>query len=135
MFALKPLEQMFPIQAQRFPTWLASFEVCDFDEHAFWFATFTSFVSPFGGFFTAAFKRTLKLRTDFGQGPFADRLDCHLLTGVFVFTYVNARIAEIDVDYIGADAVLHLLDELKREDRVKVYQALGKNLAARQALG
>lgn len=130
-FVLKPLKDFLDTEyVKRFPTFIQNMKFCNFDEHAFWFSQFAAFVSPFGGFFTAAFKRAFKLRTDFGQGPFADRLDCCVLIGVFVFTYTTARVS-------SESRVLEFLDlskKLSDTDRLKVYKSLGQYLSENSLL-
>ena len=64
--------------------------------HSFWFAIFASLVSPFGGFYASAIKRTYNLK-DFdsvipGHGGVMDRMDCQLITNCFTTVYFNTFI-------------------------------------------
>ena len=59
--------------------------------HCFWWACFISIVAPFGGFFASGFKRAFKVK-DFGDlipghGGIVDRMDCQIVTGLFVYVY------------------------------------------------
>ena len=54
---------------------------------------FVSLIAPFGGFMASGFKRAFKIK-DFadkipGHGGFADRFDCKILTGCFMFFYLT----------------------------------------------
>jgi phosphatidate cytidylyltransferase len=60
------------------------FQATDFQIHVLVFSLFTSFISPFGGFFGSGLKRALKVK-DFGEsipghGGITDRMDCQILT-------------------------------------------------------
>lgn len=62
------------------------------------FATFSSLIAPFGGFFASGLKRAFKIK-DFGasipgHGGLTDRMDCQFLNGVFVYMYFQSFIAE-----------------------------------------
>lgn len=64
--------------------------------HSFWFSVFASFVSPFGGFYASAIKRTYGLK-DFdsvipGHGGVMDRMDCQFITALFTTVYYNTFI-------------------------------------------
>uniref|UniRef100_M4BTF0 phosphatidate cytidylyltransferase n=1 Tax=Hyaloperonospora arabidopsidis (strain Emoy2) TaxID=559515 RepID=M4BTF0_HYAAE len=64
--------------------------------HSFWFAIFASIISPFGGFYASAIKRTYHLK-DFdsvipGHGGVMDRMDCQLITNCFTTVYFNTFI-------------------------------------------
>ncbi|EPY50462.1 phosphatidate cytidylyltransferase [Schizosaccharomyces cryophilus OY26] len=66
--------------------------------HLAMFATFSSLVAPFGGFFASGLKRAFKIK-DFGDsipghGGLTDRVDCQFLNGVFVYMYFQSFIAE-----------------------------------------
>lgn len=57
---------------------------------------FASFISPFGGFYASAIKRTYNLK-DFdsvipGHGGVMDRMDCQLITACFTSVYYNTFI-------------------------------------------
>lgn len=64
--------------------------------HSIWFSVFASFVSPFGGFYASAIKRTYNLK-DFdsvipGHGGVMDRMDCQFITALFTTVYYNTFI-------------------------------------------
>ncbi|ETN09315.1 hypothetical protein, variant 2 [Phytophthora nicotianae INRA-310] len=72
--------------------------------HSFWFAIFASVVSPFGGFYASAIKRTYKLK-DFdsvipGHGGVMDRMDCQLITNCFTTVYFNTFIRSASSDFL-----------------------------------
>eukprot|EP00644_Phytophthora_capsici_P008271 jgi/Phyca11/114504/e_gw1.26.532.1 len=85
--------------------------------HSFWFAIFASVVSPFGGFYASAIKRTYNLK-DFdsvipGHGGVMDRMDCQLITNCFTTVYFNTfiryAIAIVDKASPFADASLFVI--------------------------
>lgn len=64
--------------------------------HSIVFSMFASFISPFGGFYASAIKRTYNLK-DFdsvipGHGGVMDRMDCQLITACFTSVYYNTFI-------------------------------------------
>ncbi|KAI8338218.1 phosphatidate cytidylyltransferase [Chlamydoabsidia padenii] len=61
--------------------------------HGMVLATYASLAAPFGGFFASALKRAKGVK-DFdqwipGHGGMTDRMDCHLLVGVFTLVYLQ----------------------------------------------
>jgi len=62
--------------------------ISPFDFHTIIIGTFISWISPFGGFFASGLKRAFRVK-DFGavipgHGGIVDRLDCEVLTGLFI---------------------------------------------------
>eukprot|EP00758_Cryptobia_borreli_P009818 Tbor_TRINITY_DN5515_c1_g2::TRINITY_DN5515_c1_g2_i1::g.13410::m.13410/K00981/E2.7.7.41, CDS1, CDS2, cdsA; phosphatidate cytidylyltransferase len=85
------------------PTWLypistfvhssTSIEVFPVQYNALIIASFTSLLSPFGGFFASGLKRAHKMN-DFGDlipghGGMTDRMDCQIVTGMFTYVYLT----------------------------------------------
>jgi phosphatidate cytidylyltransferase len=62
--------------------------------HGLILAIYASLAAPFGGFFASALKRAKGVK-DFdqwipGHGGMTDRMDCHLLMGLFTLVYLHA---------------------------------------------
>lgn len=60
--------------------------------HLFTITAFVALVAPFGALFFTALKRALKteqLGEIFIHGGVIDRSDCLLITGLFMFIYIN----------------------------------------------
>ncbi|SAM05899.1 hypothetical protein [Absidia glauca] len=62
--------------------------------HGLILAVYASLAAPFGGFFASALKRAKGVK-DFdqwipGHGGMTDRMDCHLLMGLFTLVYLHA---------------------------------------------
>jgi len=56
-------------------------------------ATFASLVAPFGGFFASGLKRAFRIK-HFGNlipghGGMADRMDCKVIMGFFIYIYLT----------------------------------------------
>jgi len=59
--------------------------------HIFWITCFIAVVAPFGALFFTAMKRMLKaekLRKIFTSGSVVDRVDCLIVTGLFLYIYI-----------------------------------------------
>ncbi|EQC33991.1 phosphatidate cytidylyltransferase [Saprolegnia diclina VS20] len=77
------------------PTW-THVQLFPVQLHAIVFASFTSVISPFGGFYASAIKRAYKLK-DFdsllpGHGGVMDRMDCQFITALFTAVYCSTFI-------------------------------------------
>ncbi|CAO3596281.1 unnamed protein product [Absidia cylindrospora] len=64
--------------------------------HSLALAMYASLMAPFGGFFASAVKRAKGVK-DFdqwipGHGGMTDRMDCHLLMGLFTLVYIKALV-------------------------------------------
>jgi len=60
--------------------------------HLFFITSFIALVAPFGALFFTALKRALKaeyLGRIFTYGGVIDRVDCLLITGLFLFIYIH----------------------------------------------
>lgn len=63
--------------------------------HLFIMTLFIAFIAPFGGFFVAGLKRALRteqLGVTLHKGGVIDRVDCILVTGLFLMIYVNVLV-------------------------------------------
>jgi len=59
--------------------------------HIFWITCFIAVVAPFGALFFTAMKRMLKaekLGKIFTSGSVVDRVDCLIVTGLFLYIYI-----------------------------------------------
>ncbi|CAH0492612.1 unnamed protein product [Peronospora farinosa] len=97
--------------------------------HSFWFAIFASLVSPFGGFYASAIKRTYNLK-DFdsvipGHGGVMDRMDCQLITNCFTTVYFNTFICS---QTPSVTMILNLVAKLTIEQKQDVLQAIQEML-------
>ena len=118
------------------PAFLRTAQMMPMDVHAFWIAMFGSLVAPFGGFFASGFKRAFKIK-DFGDsipghGGITDRMDCQILTALFVYIYHASCVAHT-TGYVSY--TMNLIGELREEDQVKIFESLGESLKARGLLG
>lgn len=98
--------------------------------HTLVFATFTSLIAPFGGFFASGLKRTFKIK-DFGEsipghGGITDRMDCQFIMGFFAFMYYQSFIAvyKTSVGSIMESAI----QGLTPDEQVEVVKGLTKHL-------
>lgn len=60
--------------------------------HLFMITCFVAMIAPFGSIFFTALKRALKtdkLGELFTNGGVIDRVDCLLITGLFMFIYIS----------------------------------------------
>ena len=60
--------------------------------HLFIITLFIAFIAPFAGFFVAGLKRALRadrLGVTLHKGGVIDRIDCILVTGLFLMVYMN----------------------------------------------
>ncbi|ETL40805.1 hypothetical protein, variant 1 [Phytophthora nicotianae] len=97
--------------------------------HSFWFAIFASVVSPFGGFYASAIKRTYKLK-DFdsvipGHGGVMDRMDCQLITNCFTTVYFNTFIRSPTP---SVAMILNLVSQLTVNQKQDVLRAIQEML-------
>uniref|UniRef100_A0AAV1T928 Phosphatidate cytidylyltransferase n=1 Tax=Peronospora matthiolae TaxID=2874970 RepID=A0AAV1T928_9STRA len=97
--------------------------------HSFWFAIFASIISPFGGFYASAIKRTYHLK-DFdsvipGHGGVMDRMDCQLITNCFTTVYFNTFIRS---QIPSVAMILNLVAKLTVEQKQDVLQAIQEML-------
>eukprot|EP00516_Mucochytrium_quahogii_P010956 CAMPEP_0203784976 /NCGR_PEP_ID=MMETSP0100_2-20121128/769_1 /ASSEMBLY_ACC=CAM_ASM_000210 /TAXON_ID=96639 /ORGANISM=" , Strain NY0313808BC1" /LENGTH=426 /DNA_ID=CAMNT_0050687025 /DNA_START=15 /DNA_END=1295 /DNA_ORIENTATION=+ len=133
LYEFKPFGELFGEKfASSLPLYLREFQVQPMDEHVLWMGIFASIVAPFGGFFASGFKRAFKIK-DFGDsipghGGITDRMDCQIMTGMFVFVYYQARIAQIGAQAASPDVVLRLLMGMDNNQKIDIYQRLGQGL-------
>lgn len=104
-----------------------SFTIHPIAIHSFAIGIFSSFISPFGGFFVSGLKRALKIK-DFpgcipGHGGITDRFDCQIITSSFTFFYIKTmtRMPTPSVESIIRKALL-----LSDEDRLRLISELHK---------
>jgi phosphatidate cytidylyltransferase len=98
--------------------------------HILVFATFSSLIAPFGGFFASGLKRTFKVK-DFGEsipghGGITDRMDCQFIMGFFSFMYYHSFIA-LHKASVG-DVIETAITGLTPEEQYEVVRGLGKYL-------
>ncbi|OQR88262.1 phosphatidate cytidylyltransferase [Achlya hypogyna] len=98
--------------------------------HAIVFASFTSVISPFGGFYASAIKRAYKLK-DFdsllpGHGGVMDRMDCQFITALFTAVYCSTFIwsYHTNVEAI-VTSVLRLSENEQRQILLQLQSAIG----------
>ncbi|KAL4086652.1 hypothetical protein PRIC1_013714 [Phytophthora ramorum] len=99
--------------------------------HSIWFAIFASVVSPFGGFYASAIKRTYNLK-DFdsvipGHGGVMDRMDCQLITNCFTTVYFNTFIRSSTP---SVALILNLVAQLTLDQKQEVLRAIQEMLQA-----
>lgn len=97
--------------------------------HSIWFSIFASVVSPFGGFYASAIKRTYGLK-DFdsvipGHGGVMDRMDCQLITICFTTVYFNTFIRSQSP---SVAMILNLVARLTVDQKQELLQAIQKQL-------
>ncbi|KAG7386411.1 phosphatidate cytidylyltransferase [Phytophthora pseudosyringae] len=97
--------------------------------HSIWFAIFASVVSPFGGFYASAIKRTYNLK-DFdsvipGHGGVMDRMDCQLITNCFTTVYFNTFIRSSTP---SVAMILNLVVQLSVDQKQDVLRAIQEML-------
>eukprot|EP00510_Aplanochytrium_minuta_P005588 CAMPEP_0184028246 /NCGR_PEP_ID=MMETSP0954-20121128/14699_1 /TAXON_ID=627963 /ORGANISM="Aplanochytrium sp, Strain PBS07" /LENGTH=160 /DNA_ID=CAMNT_0026312999 /DNA_START=293 /DNA_END=775 /DNA_ORIENTATION=- len=122
----------------RVPEFMQDWQMMPMDEHVFWMSMFASMVAPFGGFFASGFKRAFKIK-DFGDsipghGGITDRMDCQIIMGMFVYTYVNSRVFKTYLGDFDPDAVVSLFQELNDDQKVRIFKTLGRALTKRGLL-
>uniref|UniRef100_K3X184 Phosphatidate cytidylyltransferase n=1 Tax=Globisporangium ultimum (strain ATCC 200006 / CBS 805.95 / DAOM BR144) TaxID=431595 RepID=K3X184_GLOUD len=93
--------------------------------HSICFATFASVISPFGGFYASAIKRTYGLK-DFdsvipGHGGVMDRMDCQLITALFTSVYYNTFIRS---PMPSVAMILNIVSRLSVEEQHEVLQRI-----------
>jgi phosphatidate cytidylyltransferase len=98
--------------------------------HILVFATFSSLIAPFGGFFASGLKRTFKVK-DFGEsipghGGITDRMDCQFIMGFFSYMYYHSFIAIYKAS-VG-DVIETAINGLTVEEQLEVVRGLGKYL-------
>lgn len=80
--------------------------------HLFVITCFIAIVAPFGALFFTALKRALKaeqLGQIFTNGGVIDRVDCLLITGLFLFIYINFIVyQQQDAVKVMQDMILQL---------------------------
>mmetsp|Transcript_3473 Transcript_3473/g.4678 ORF Transcript_3473/g.4678 Transcript_3473/m.4678 type:complete len:120 (+) Transcript_3473:1023-1382(+) len=113
-------------------------QVMPMDEHVFWMSMFAAMVAPFGGFFASGFKRAFKIK-DFGDsipghGGITDRMDCQIMMGMFVYTYINSRVFKTIVGDVDPEAVVRLFEDLTDDQKIRIYSTLGRALTRRGLL-
>ena len=130
MFEYVVVEDYMPQKlVARLPEFVRTAHMQPMDIHALAIALFASLIAPFGGFFASGFKRAFKIK-DFGSsipghGGITDRMDCQILTAMFVYIY-HASLVERSTGYDSS--VLNLIKELRVEDQVAIFNQLGENL-------
>ena len=113
--------------------WVDSYKwnFAPFQFHALMFAAFASVIGPFGGFFASGLKRSLGIK-DFGKvfpghGGWADRMDCQILTCVFVYVYRKSFVQTIAV---SMTTLLQYSLNLPLEERINMMNALQRSIDA-----
>jgi len=97
-------------------------------------ALFASLVGPFGGFIASGIKRAYDIK-DFasvipGHGGLMDRMDCQMLTGMFVSVYLTAVVfPESSVDEATANLAV-AASGLSLEDKRALVESLQSHLLA-----
>lgn len=97
-FSNDDMPQLIQSTALSYAQWLESSDttVMPVQLHMCAVAVFASLVGPFGGFIASAIKRAYDIK-DFasiipGHGGFMDRMDCQMLTAMFVSAYTSTFI-------------------------------------------
>jgi len=108
--------------------WFTHIHYMPLHVHAVVIAVFASLIAPFGGFFASGLKRAIKIK-DFaesipGHGGIADRMDCQLLMGVFMYVYYT-NFVRVGRDVSG---LLNAILLLAPTDQQKIFDALRKQL-------
>ncbi|RLN06794.1 hypothetical protein BBO99_00002306 [Phytophthora kernoviae] len=117
------------------PAFLARFigrsqvELYPIQLHSIWFSIFASVVSPFGGFYASAIKRTYGLK-DFdsvipGHGGVMDRMDCQFITICFTTVYFNTFIRS---QTPSVAMILNLVMRLSVDQKQELLQSIQKML-------
>jgi len=101
--------------------------------HALVIGMFASLISPFGGFFASGLKRGLKIK-DFGDsipghGGITDRMDCQVVTGVFVNVYYTSFIKSWTLA-----GILPTIYALSPADQLRLFHLLKDMLIAQNIL-
>jgi len=139
LFRLGSIEETFgPVISSRAPEFMKVWQVMPMDEHVFWMSMFAAMVAPFGGFFASGFKRAFKIK-DFGDsipghGGITDRMDCQIMMGMFVYTYINSRVFKTIVGDVDPEAVVRLFEDLTDDQKIRIYSTLGRALTRRGLL-
>ena len=97
--------------------------------HSFIIALFISTVAPFGGFFASGFKRAFKIK-DFGDvipghGGFTDRMDCVIITGMFIYIYCSMIIFKKPPN---VENLINQIIQLSEEERSHLLSEVAKSL-------
>lgn len=122
MLSNLPLPGSFPIPAV--------LHIAPMQFHILVFATFSSLIAPFGGFFASGLKRTFKVK-DFGEsipghGGITDRMDCQFIMGFFTFVYYQSFIAVYKAS-VG-EVMQTAVQGLEPDEIVEVVRGLSKYL-------
>ncbi|QKX64268.1 uncharacterized protein TRUGW13939_11441 [Talaromyces rugulosus] len=124
---------VFIPQTYTLPDWPLlpkTIDIAPMQFHILVFATFSSLIAPFGGFFASGLKRTFKIK-DFGEsipghGGITDRMDCQFIMGFFSFMYYHSFIA-LHKASVG-DVIETAITGLTPEEQYEVVRGLGKYL-------
>ena len=85
---------------------------------------FIAFLAPFGGFAYAGLKRALR-RSDLGitlyKGGVIDRIECIVVTGIFMLFYLNMIAYNNQDSESKLDSVLSRVEMLSEEAQIKLY--------------
>lgn len=105
-------------------------EIASMQFHILVFASFSSLIAPFGGFFASGLKRTFKIK-DFGEsipghGGITDRMDCQFIMGFFAYMYYHSFIAVYKAS-VG-DVIESAINGLTPEEQYEVVRGLSKYL-------
>ncbi len=97
--------------------------------HGFVFAVFASLIAPFGGFFASGVKRAFG-KKDFdslfpGHGGVVDRMDCQMITQLFVWIYVRTWV----FPSLSVEGVLAIVALWPRERQLRLLEALQARFA------
>jgi len=122
------LEMFVPDQLVTMPSWMGAWEftVSRMQIHTFYMSLVAAIVAPFGGFFASGFKRAFKIK-DFGDiipghGGFTDRLDCHIVMGMFVYVYLQQFVYTNKVASLSN--LVNQALQLSAEDQAKIVEML-----------
>lgn len=107
-----------------------TFSVAPVYFHGLVFAVFASLIAPFGGFFASGVKRAFG-KKDFdsvfpGHGGVTDRLDCQMMTQLFVWIYLRTWVFPSP---LSVDTVIEAVAVLSIEKKRFILNAIQKMLA------
>lgn len=108
-----------------------SFVASELQLHLFVITVFVAFVSPFGGFFFAGLKRAMRqsqLSISIFKGGVIDRLDCIIITGVFLLIYLTMLVIKNEAPDVST--VLDMVTNLSEQAQLALYNKLKADLIA-----